>query len=142
MLAASEGREGSMKFINLESGRRDEMIDISHEIQRHIVASGFKDGAVLVFCPHTTAGLTINEGTDPAVRADLIDCLSGLVPWDKIYGHAEGNSPAHVKASLMGASLLVPVEDGQLVLGQWQRIFFCEFDGPRPRGVYVKFLAS
>ena len=131
-----------MKYISLKSGRHDEMIDISNEVQRLLVVSDFKDGAVLLFCPHTTAGLTINEGTDPAVKDDLIDCLAGLIPWDRIYGHAEGNSPAHVKASLMGPSLMVPVEEGRLVLGQWQRIFFCEFDGPRPRTVFVKTLAA
>ena len=129
-----------MKYINIDSSRHDEMIDISHEIQRQIVAADFKDGLVLVYCPHSTAGLTINEGIDPAVRADLIDCLAALVPWDKIYGHAEGNSPAHVKASLMGSSVSVPVEDGRLALGQWQRVFFCEFDGPRPRQIYLKFI--
>lgn len=129
-----------MKYISLKSSRRDEMIDISHEIQRIISASGVKEGLIIIHCPHTTAGLTINEGADPAVKADIIDALSSLVPWDRIYGHAEGNSPAHVKASLMGPSLTVMVENGKLVLGQWQRIFFCEFDGPRDRTVYVKLL--
>ena len=129
-----------MKSISLKSSRRDEMIDISHEIQRIISASGVKEGLIIIHCPHTTAGLTINEGADPAVKADIIDALSSLVPWDRIYGHAEGNSPAHVKASLMGPSLTVMVENGKLVLGQWQRIFFCEFDGPRDRTVYVKLL--
>jgi len=131
-----------MKYISLKSSRRDEMIDFSNEVQRLIVASDFKDGAVLLLCPHTTAGLTLNEGTDPAVKKDLIDCLSEVVPWDRIYGHAEGNSPAHVKASLMGASLMIPVEEGRLVLGQWQRLFFAEFDGPRDRTIYVKFIGA
>ena len=129
-----------MHYLHLNSGRRDEMIDISMEIQRRIEAADFKDGLAVVYCPHTTAGLTVNEGTDPAVKADLIDCLTTLVPWDRIYGHAEGNSPSHVKASLMGSSATLLVEEGQLVLGQWQRVFFCEFDGPRPRTVYLKFI--
>lgn len=131
-----------MKCVNLESSRRDEMIDISNEVQRLLSASDIKDGLVVVYCPHTTAGLTINEGLDPAVKADLIGCLVDLVPWDKIYGHAEGNSPAHVKASLMGSSVTVMALDGKLVLGQWQRIFFCEFDGPRSRTFYVKIINS
>ena len=131
-----------MKYINLKSSRRDEMVDISHEIQRFISASDIKDGLAFIHCPHTTAGLTINEGADPAVKADIIDALTGLVPWDRIYGHAEGNSPAHVKASLMGPSLTVMVEGGKLVLGQWQRIFFCEFDGPRDRLVYVRLVQA
>ncbi|UQZ89458.1 hypothetical protein C4J81_09705 [Deltaproteobacteria bacterium Smac51] len=131
-----------MKCISIETSRRDEMIDISMELQRAVTAAGVKDGLIVAHCPHTTAGLTINEGTDPAVKNDLIDCLSDLVPWDRIYGHAEGNSPAHVKASLMGASVTLIVEDGRVVLGQWQRVFFCEFDGPRPRNVYLKLMAS
>lgn len=129
-----------MKRIELKSSRRDEMLDISIEVQRYVTASGLKSGLAVIYCPHTTAGLTINEGMDPAVRADIIDTLATLVPWDKIYGHAEGNSPAHVKASLFGSSLTVIVEDGRLMLGQWQRIFFCEFDGPRSRTVFIKLL--
>ena len=131
-----------MKYISLNTARRDEMVDISIELQRLIAAADFKDGLAVLYCPHTTAGLTVNEGADPAVKADIIHCLSDLVPWDRIYGHAEGNSPSHVKASLMGSSVTVLVEEGQVVLGQWQRIFFCEFDGPRPRTVYVKFIKS
>jgi len=131
-----------MKYIELKSSRRDEMIDISNEIQRIVSASNVKQGLAAIHCPHTTAGLTINEGADPAVKADIIDALSDLVPWDRIYGHAEGNSPAHVKASLMGPCLTIMIDRGQLVLGQWQRIFFCEFDGPRERSVYVKLMAG
>ena len=131
-----------MNYLSLNTSRHDEMIDISIEIQRQIEAADFKDGLAVVYCPHTTAGLTVNEGADPAVKADIIDCLSSMVPWDRIYGHAEGNSPAHVKASLMGPSLTLLVEEGRLVLGQWQRVFFCEFDGPRPRTIYLKFVMS
>ena len=131
-----------MKYINLKTTRRDEMIDISGEVQRLLAASDIKEGLAVVHCPHTTAGLTVNEGADPAVKADLIDCLSALVPWDRVYGHAEGNSPAHVKSSLMGATQTLIVREGQLQLGQWQRLFFCEFDGPRPRTVLVRFMAG
>ncbi len=131
-----------MKHISLQTGRRDEMIDISTELQRLIAAADFKDGLAVVYCPHTTAGLTVNEGADPAVKADIQDCLGNLAPWDRIYGHAEGNSPAHVKATLTGSSVTLLVEDGRLALGQWQRVFFCEFDGPRPRTLHVKFIGA
>ena len=131
-----------MKYINLKTTRRDEMIDISGEVQRLLAAVDVQNGLAVIHCPHTTAGLAINEGADPAVKADIIDCLNALVPWDRIYGHAEGNSPSHVKATLMGSTQQVIIKDGQLLLGQWQRIFFCEFDGPRPRTVFVKFMAG
>lgn len=131
-----------MKYISLKTTRRDEMIDISGEVQRLLASVDVRDGLAVIHCPHTTAGLTISEGADPAVKADIIDCLNDLAPWNRIYGHAEGNSPAHVKAILMGSTRQVIIKDGQLLLGQWQRIFFCEFDGPRPRTVFVKFMAG
>jgi secondary thiamine-phosphate synthase enzyme len=131
-----------MKKFRLKTGRTEEMVDISADVQRLIEAADFKDGLALVYCPHTTAGLTLNEGADPAVRADILDGLSALVPWDRLYGHAEGNSPAHIKASLLGSSALVIVANGRIALGQWQRLFFCEFDGPRLRQVYVRFIGA
>lgn len=131
-----------MQYIHLETGRRDEMIDITGELRRLIVSAGFDQGLALVHCPHTTAGLTINEAADPMVKADLLTWLDGLAPWENNYLHAEGNSAAHFKASVMGASVSVLVEKGQLVLGQWQGIFFCEFDGPRTRRLIVKLIAG
>lgn len=131
-----------MRTINLETGRRDEMIDVTGELQRLIAEAGLQDGLALVHCPHTTAGLTINEGADPAVKADLLTWLDGLAPWFNNYRHAEGNSAAHFKASLMGASATVMVEGGQLRLGRWQRLFFCEFDGPRRRELWVRLTAG
>ncbi len=130
-----------MKKISLKSQAHDEMIDITSEVRR-AVDPDRPSGAVLVYCPHTTAGLTINEGTDPAVQIDILQALAEVVPWVNDYGHDEGNSAAHVKASMTGPSVMVPVIDGRLALGQWQRIFFCEFDGPRSRTVLVKYLAD
>ena len=93
-----------------------------------------------MYCPHTTAGLTINEGADPSVRVDILNALKRLVPDNLDYKHLEGNSPAHIKASLMGSSLTILVENNKLKLGHWQKVFFCEFDGPRNRKIYVELL--
>jgi secondary thiamine-phosphate synthase enzyme len=131
-----------MQSIRLETSRRGELIDITGELKRLVASANFEDGLALVYCPHTTAGLTINEGADPAVQADLLAWLDSLAPWENNYRHAEGNSAAHFKASLMGASATVVVEKGQLILGQWQRLFFCEFDGPRTRTLMVKLMAG
>jgi secondary thiamine-phosphate synthase enzyme len=130
----------AMLDLNLETRRREEFVDITEKLRDAIRRQGFQNGAVVVFCPHTTAGLTINEGADPDVKRDLTVTLDRLVPERGDYRHAEGNSDAHLKASLMGASLLVPVVDGNLQLGTWQAVYFCEFDGPRSRKVKVQFL--
>ncbi len=129
-----------MLVLKIKSDKNEEMIDIANLIQREVTSQSFNDGLVVAYCPHTTAGLTINEGMDPAVKADMLLGLGKMVPQDKNYAHAEGNSPAHIKASLIGASVTLLVENGSLVLGQWQRIFFCEFDGPRQRTVWLKFI--
>ncbi|MEW6219947.1 MAG: secondary thiamine-phosphate synthase enzyme YjbQ [Thermodesulfobacteriota bacterium] len=113
-----------------------EMVDISARLEKELAAAGIQDGVLVVYNPHTTAGLTINEGADPAVQADIIAVLELMVPRSLGYRHQEGNSPAHVKASLMGATVTVFVENGRLALGTWQRVFFCEFDGPRSRRVH------
>lgn len=131
-----------MQYIYLETSQRDEMIDITGELRRLIASAGFDEGLALVYCPHTTAGLTINEAADPMVKADLLTWLNGLATWKNNYRHAEGNSAAHFKASAMGASVSVLVEKGQPVLGRWQGIFFCEFDGPRNRRLLVKLMAG
>ncbi len=120
--------------ISVSTSKRMEFIDITDRIGEALAAAGKKsDGLCFVFNPHTTAGLTINEGADPAVRADILAVLKQIVPMDYPYQHLEGNSPAHIMASLMGSSLTVIVEKGHLRLGTWQKLYFCEFDGPRSR---------
>jgi secondary thiamine-phosphate synthase enzyme len=117
---------------------RSEMVDITSSVQQEVSKAGVTDGICVVYVPHTTAGITINEGADPAVCRDIIGKLTDLVPPDAGYRHMEGNADSHIKASLMGSSISVLVENGRLVLGTWQKIFFCEFDGPRSRKVYIK----
>jgi len=130
-----------MPSFTLATGRRTEFIDITPEVQRALDRSGLKEGLVTVFVPHTTAGVTINEGSDPSVQEDLLNSLNQVIPFKGAYQHKEGNSPAHIKASLMGSSVTVLVEQGRLLLGTWQAIFFCEFDGPRSRKVFFQALA-
>ncbi|HIJ90279.1 MAG: secondary thiamine-phosphate synthase enzyme YjbQ [Desulfobulbaceae bacterium] len=113
-----------------------QFFDITHQVQKAVTASGIHDGICHVYNPHTTAGLTINEGADPAVQADILAALEKIVPPNLPYQHREGNSPAHVMASLVGSSVTVFIESGRLRLGTWQKIFFCEFDGPRSRKVF------
>jgi secondary thiamine-phosphate synthase enzyme len=115
-----------------------QFVDITAEVQAAVRESGVHSGVAHVFVPHTTAGITINENADPSVVADIIAALERAVPEDAAYRHSEGNSPAHVKASLMGSCQTVPVEQGKLILGTWQGIYLCEFDGPRTRRVIVK----
>lgn len=122
------------------TNRQMEFVDITAQVAGAVRDSGIVDGLCCVYNPHTTAGLTINEGADPAVQADIIGVLRRLIPLDYPYKHLEGNSPAHVMASLMGSSVSVPVEGGRLQLGTWQKIFFCEFDGPRSRQLTWKLL--
>jgi secondary thiamine-phosphate synthase enzyme len=115
------------------------MVDLTSLVQKEISKVGVAEGVCLVYVPHTTAGITINEGADPAVCRDMVEKLNELVPPGAGYRHTEGNADSHIKASLMGSSVSVVVEKGRLLLGTWQKIFFCEFDGPRSRKVYVKF---
>ncbi|WP_003544251.1 secondary thiamine-phosphate synthase enzyme YjbQ [Desulfotomaculum nigrificans] len=125
--------------IHIQTTSRDQMIDITDQVRAVVRQEKVKDGVVTVYCPHTTAGVTINENADPDVVRDLLMRLDEVYPWvHPQYRHTEGNSAAHLKASTMGASQSVPVADGQLVLGTWQGIYFCEFDGPRRRTFYVK----
>jgi secondary thiamine-phosphate synthase enzyme len=105
-----------------------------------VAKSGVRQGLCMVYVPHTTAGVTINESADPSVRADLLMVLNQMVPWKADYRHLEGNSPAHIKSSLVGTSQTVAIENGTLVLGTWQGIFFCEFDGPRQRSVHLRIM--
>ena len=129
-----------MESISIKSKAKTELIDITGQIQQTIASAGVSDGLAFIYVPHTTAGLTINEGADPAVRRDIISVLNEIVPWEHDYHHQEGNSPAHIKSSLVGSGIQVIFEDRQLCLGTWQKIFFCEFDGPRNRKAWIKFL--
>ncbi len=131
-----------MDVLNVSTKAREQLVDITREVQRTVAESGIKDGRCVVFCPHTTAGLTINENADPDVVKDILRHLKKLVPEDGGFAHSEGNSDAHIKASLMGPSLTVLVEGGKLVLGTWQGIYFCEFDGPRSRKAHVRVLGE
>ena len=119
---------------------RSEFIDITGRVMNVLSSSNIRDGICQVFVPHTTAGITINENADPDVTADIIAALDQTIPWRNNYRHNEGNSAAHIKASLMGSSVLIPVKDGRLVLGTWQGVYCCEFDGPRTRNVIVNIL--
>ncbi len=125
--------------IEVRTGSRCEMIDITSRIQELVTEAGVEDGMCWVFVPHTTAAVTINENADPDVRTDLKAILDRIVPWEGGYRHDEGNSAAHMKTTLVGASETVAVEKGRLLLGTWQSLFFCEFDGPRKRKLHVKF---
>jgi secondary thiamine-phosphate synthase enzyme len=127
--------------ISVKTGSRIDMVDITASVQKKLSKSSVNDGFCVVYVPHTTAGITINEGADPAVCDDILTKLTEMVPPDAGYRHMEGNSDSHIKASIMGSSVTVMVEKGRLVLGTWQKIFFCEFDGPRTRKVYVKCTA-
>jgi secondary thiamine-phosphate synthase enzyme len=131
-----------METINVRSRCQTEFIDITDRVQDAIKGERTSDGVCYVYVSHTTAGLTINENADPSVHHDIVMALDRIVPDDQPYRHMEGNSPAHIKASLMGSSITVFVKSGRLVLGTWQGIYFCEFDGPRTRRVYVKGLDS
>jgi secondary thiamine-phosphate synthase enzyme len=128
--------------ISVRTSKRTQMVDITSDVQSSLSEAGLSDGLCVVFVPHTTAGVTINENADPAVVCDLLSTLSDLVPENGDYTHAEGNSDAHLKASIMGFSVQVIVEGGRLQLGTWQGIYFCEFDGPRNRQVWLKTIAS
>ncbi len=127
-----------MERININSSKRNELIDITAKISRLVEKSGIQNGLCFLYVPHTTAGITINESADPAVKNDLIKKLSELVPENNKYSHTEGNADSHIKSSLIGCSVIVPIENNSLALGTWQGIFFCEFDGPRARSVLFK----
>lgn len=131
-----------VRYINVKSRQRNELIDITSEVKKELNDSGMKSGVCYIYVPHTTAGVTINEGADPSVRHDIINTLARLVPHGFNYLHLEGNSDAHVKSTLVGASHLVPFDAGRLLLGTWQSIYFCEFDGPRHRRVALTFVES
>ncbi len=127
-----------IETINVKTRSRTEFVDITSDVKNIVRDSGVKSGVCIIYVPHTTAGVTINEGADPAVVKDILSTLNKLFPQDPGYLHMEGNSDAHIKTSLMGPSQTVIIENGKLLLGTWQAIFFCEFDGARSRKVIVK----
>ena len=127
-------------ILTVKTRSRTELIDITSDVSQLVRKSGIKAGLCLLYVPHTTAAVTINESADPSVKSDILMILNQIVPWEADYRHMEGNSPAHVKSTMVGASELVAVENGSLVLGTWQGIFFCEFDGPRNRKIHVRIL--
>ncbi len=129
-----------METITVRSKERMEMVDITRQVAEVLARAGLGRGACLVYVPHTTAAVTVNEGADPDVCRDILESLSTLVPRKGGYHHREGNSDSHILTSLVGSSQLIPVEAGKLVLGTWQKIFLCEFDGPRTRNVWVQLL--
>jgi len=131
-----------MEKIDIKTNSRSELIDITDRIRAIVKRSKVNDGICFIFCPHTTAGLTINENADPKVKRDIINSLNKLIPENAGYSHTEGNADSHIKSSLFGSSLTVFVENGQLALGTWQGIYFCESDGPRSREVWIKIISN
>lgn len=131
----------SFKF-SLKTTKREEFIQITDRISDYVKESGAMFGTCKIFVPHTTAGITINEKSDPELRRDFINILNELIPHQRRFIHSEGNSDAHFKSSLIGTTIEIPIENGALDLGQWQGIFFCEFDGPRTRTVKVMIFAE
>jgi secondary thiamine-phosphate synthase enzyme len=129
-----------VRYINVKTTQRVEFVNITGLVENELKEAGIESGGCHVYVPHTTAGVTINEGADPTVQRDIINTLSRLIPYEMNYLHREGNSDAHAKSSLVGVSTYVPVEEGRLLLGTWQSIYFCEFDGPRHRRVTLKFI--
>ena len=132
-----------MRTISIKTHRRNEFLDITEDVVKTVNQSNLQDGIVVVYVPHTTAGVTINENADPSVVHDILLTLEELVPYKRAgYQHSEGNSDSHVKASLIGSSVMVPVEAGRLSLGTWQGIYFAEFDGPRQRRCIIQVLPA
>ncbi len=128
-----------LETLSVSTGKRNDLIDITGKVESIVRKSGITDGDVLVYCPHTTAAITINENADPSVVHDILLTLEELVPHHRTgYRHGEGNSDSHVKSSMLGCSEQIPISKGSLVLGTWQGIYFCEFDGPRSRKVFVQ----
>lgn len=131
-----------VKTLSIRTSGRTQLLDITAQVQRAVDESGVKDGLCVVFVPHTTAGITINENADPDVVSDILKEINKVIPFNDGYEHMEGNSAAHIKASLFGFSEHIIIESGRLLLGTWQGIYFCEFDGPRNRRFYVKTISS
>lgn len=136
-----KGENRMLKKWTIHTTKRDEMIDITHLVQSFVTEQRVDEGAAIIYCPHTTAGITINENADPDVKRDMIRRFDEVYPWHhSLDRHMEGNTAAHMKASTVGASAHVIITNGKLLLGTWQGIYFCEFDGPRTRTFYVKLI--
>ena len=131
-----------LEEIAVRSGRREEMIDVTTQVRAAVRRTGVDAGVAIIYCPHTTAAVTIQENADPDVRTDLLGHLVRLIPQDAGFRHSEGNADGHIKSSLVGSSQMVPLDGGKLCLGTWQAVFFCEFDGPRDRHLLVKVVAG
>jgi secondary thiamine-phosphate synthase enzyme len=131
-----------IRQLRVNTNTRTELVDITQGVQRLVTESGIRSGMCHIFVPHTTSAVTINENSDPNVGRDILKELNKVIPFDDQYGHGEGNSAAHIKASIVGVSEAVMVEEGRLALGTWQAVFFCEFDGPRDRRVMVKVIGG
>lgn len=129
-----------MKVLYLKTDKRIDLIDITPEVAEEVKKCNVGEGLCLVYVPHTTAGLIINENYDPSVKLDILTWLNKYIPASARYSHSEGNADAHIKASFVGNSITVPISNGRLILGRWQGIFFCEFDGPRRRQVYLSII--
>jgi secondary thiamine-phosphate synthase enzyme len=128
------------QVLTVATHSKTELVDITADVERAIQSENDREGLCFLYVPHTTAAITINEGADPAVKSDILLALNKMVPWKDAYKHLEGNSPAHVKASIVGPSQTVAIEKGRLLLGTWQKVFFCEFDGPRTRKIHVRIV--
>ena len=126
-------------ILTIQTTQQTELIDITTKIKTALDRQDIREGFCFLYVPHTTAAVTINENADPSVPADILMVLNRIIPWQAEYRHLEGNSPAHIKSTLVGASETIAIENGQMVLGTWQGIFFCEFDGPRTRKLYLRF---
>lgn len=131
-----------LKEITIKTNIQTQILDITAQVQKVVRESGIIEGLCCVFVPHTTAGVTINENADPSVKQDIVMELNKIIPFNDHYSHLEGNSAAHIKASIMGFSVNIPVENNDLLLGTWQGICFCEFDGPRTRKYFVKIIKN
>jgi secondary thiamine-phosphate synthase enzyme len=127
-------------ILSVKTRERTELVDITSDINRLVQKSGVDQGLCMLYVPHTTAAITINESADPSVKSDILMILNQIIPWETNYRHMEGNSPAHIKTTLVGSSELIAIENKQLVLGTWQGIFYCEFDGPRSRKLHVRIV--
>jgi secondary thiamine-phosphate synthase enzyme len=127
-------------ILSVKTRERTELIDITSDINKLIQKSGIVQGLCMIFVPHTTAAVTINESADPSVKSDILKVLNQIIPWEANYRHLEGNSPAHIKSTLVGSSELIAIDNQRLILGTWQGIFFCEFDGPRNRKLHVRIM--
>jgi len=130
------------KKLQISTNNYISFVDISAQVKQFIKESKVQDGIILVYTPHTTAGITINENADPSVMSDITNFISKKIPHEEYFRHYEGNSPSHIMSSLFSASETLIINNGEIILGQWQGIYFCEFDGPRTRNIFLKIIKS